>query len=168
MPISRYRAPTVFRHGHNNSFHNTLCTKDPPPRIITRVRIPQPEDALNRSHTRSTQLGSPKLENHSRQPPLDIRLAQPRVSKLSSSRTQPNRFMPKQSTFYRPPVQSFNFHQFTNPLGINVMQVIDAPEGINYLYSPPEHTLKPKSSPCSPGQLENEYVEQERYRNLPP
>ena len=41
------------------------------------------------------------------------------------------------------------------------------PERINYTSTPPQHTLKPTTSTCSLGQLENEYVQEGRDRDLP-
>ena len=62
---------------------------------------------------------------------------------------------------------NFRFHEFTNTLGINTLQGIHIPERINYTSTPPQHTLKPTASSCSLGQLENEYVQEGRDRELP-
>ena len=42
------------------------------------------------------------------------------------------------------------------------------PERISYTSTPPQHTLKPTASSCSLGQLENEYVQEGRDKDLPP
>ena len=41
------------------------------------------------------------------------------------------------------------------------------PERISYTSTPPQHTLKPTASSCSLGQLENEYVQEGRDKDLP-
>ena len=41
------------------------------------------------------------------------------------------------------------------------------PERISYTSTSPQHTLKPRSSSCSLGQLESEYVQEGRDKDLP-
>ena len=85
----------------------------------------------------------------------------------SSSRGRINPFVPTQGIPRRSQGPNFRFPEFTNPLGINTLQRINAPERINYTSTPHQHTLKPTASSCSLGQLENEYVEEGRDREIP-
>ena len=91
----------------------------------------------------------------------------PRGPQPSSSRGRPNPFVPKHGIPRRSQGPNFRFHEFTNPLGINTIQGIHVPERISYNSTPPQHTLKPTASSCSPGQLENEYAQEERAKDLP-
>ena len=84
----------------------------------------------------------------------------------SSSRPKGNLFAPTQGIVHRSQGPNFCFHEFTNPIGINTVQGIHVPERINYTATPPQHTLKPTASSCSLGQLENEYVQEGRDRDL--
>ena len=42
------------------------------------------------------------------------------------------------------------------------------PERISYTSTPPQHTLKPTASSCSLGELENNYFQEGRDKDLPP
>ena len=90
-----------------------------------------------------------------------------RGSQPSSSRGQGNQFAPTQGIPHRSQGPNFRFHEFTNPLGINTVQGIHVPEKINYTSTPPQHTLKPTANSCSLGQLEKEYVQEGRDKDLP-
>ena len=85
----------------------------------------------------------------------------------SSSFGRGNPFAPTQGIIHRSQGTNFRFHKITNSLGINTVQVSHVPERINYTSTPPQHTLKPKASSCSLRQMENEYVQDERERDLP-
>ena len=80
----------------------------------------------------------------------------------SSSKTMSNPFTPTQSAFHRPAGTSFRFYQFNNPLSINTEHGIQVPDWINFIFIPPAHTIKPKMSSRSLGQLENEHLEEGR------
>ena len=84
----------------------------------------------------------------------------------SLSRGRGKHFAPTQGIPHRSRGQSFQFHEFTNPLGINTLQGIHVPERIKYTSTPPQQTLKPTASSCSLGQLENEYVQEGRDKDL--
>ena len=84
----------------------------------------------------------------------------------SSSRGQPNPFAPTHGIPHRSQGPNFCFHELTHPLGINTLQGIHVPERINYTSTPPQLILKPTASSCSLGQLENEYVQEGRDKNL--
>ena len=90
-----------------------------------------------------------------------------RGSQNSPSRGKSNPFAPTQGIPHRSQGPNFWFHEFANPLGINTLQRILVPERINYTSIPPQRTLKPTDSSCSLGQLENEYVQEGRDRELP-
>ena len=85
----------------------------------------------------------------------------------SSSHGRENPFTPTQRITHRSKGSNFQFHEFTNPIGINTLQGIHVPERINYTSTPPQHTFKHTSSTCSFEQLENEYVQEGRDSNLP-
>ena len=85
----------------------------------------------------------------------------------SSSRGRPNPSAPTHRIPHRSQGPNFQFHVFTNPLGVNTIQGIHVPQRINYNCTPPQHTLKPTTSSCSLGQLENEYVQEGRDKYLP-
>ena len=91
----------------------------------------------------------------------------PRGPQPSFSRGRPNPFAPLQGIPHRSQGPNVRFHEFTNPLGINTIQGIHVLERINYTSTPPQHTLKPTASSCSLGQLDNEYVQERRDKDLP-
>ena len=90
-----------------------------------------------------------------------------RGSQPSFSRGRPNPFAPTQGFPHRSQGPNLRFHEFTNLLGLNTIQGIHVPERINYTSTQPQHTLKPTASSCSLGQLENEYVQEGRDKDLP-
>ena len=73
----------------------------------------------------------------------------------------------RKGIFIEDPVQNLRFHQFPNPLSIDTIHGVHVPERITYTSTPPQHTIKPTASSCSLGQLENEYVQEGRDRELP-
>ena len=85
----------------------------------------------------------------------------------SSSRGRPNPFAPSHGIPHRSQGPNFRFQKFRNTLGINTIQGIHVPERISYTSTPPQHTLKPRASSCSLGQLENEYVLEGRDKDFP-
>ena len=101
------------------------------------------------------------------QSPVHHTVSPPQGLQLSSSRGRPNPFAPTHGIPHRSQGPNFRFHEFTNPLGINTIQGIHVPERISYTSNPPQHTLKPTASSCSLGQLENEYVQERRDKDLP-
>ena len=91
----------------------------------------------------------------------------PRGLQPSSSRGKLNPFVPTHGIPHRSQGTNFRFQEFTNPLGINTIQGIHVPERNSYTSTPPQHTLKPTASSCSLEQLENEYVQEGRDKDLP-
>ena len=110
--------------------------------------------------TRSSPIqASQSPAHHTASPPLG--------PEPSSSRGRPNFFAPIHGSPHRSQGPNFRFHEFTKPLGINTIQGIHVPERISYASTPPQRTLKPTASSCSLGQLENEYVQEGRDKDLP-
>ena len=101
------------------------------------------------------------------QSPARHNMSPSRDPQSSSSRGKGNHFAPTQGIPHRSQGPNFRFHEFTNPLGINTIQGIHVLERNNYTSTPPQHTLKPTASSFSLGQLENEYVQEGRDRDLP-
>ena len=91
----------------------------------------------------------------------------PRGPQPYSSNGRVNPFAPKQGVIHKKSEPNFKFHYFTNPLGINRDHGVYVSERSNFVASPPHYTLKPTASSCSLGQLENEYVEEGRDKELP-
>ena len=104
---------------------------------------------------------------HASQSPARQTASPSRGPQPSSSRGRPNPFAPTHGIPHRSQGPNFRFHEFTNPLSVNTIQGTHVPERINYTSTPPQHTLKPTASSCSLGQLENEYVQEGRDKDLP-
>ena len=132
---------------------NYPCTDPSPrrrPRATAHVIYPVQSSPIHASQSLARHTASP-----------------PKGPQPSSSCGKGNPFAPTKGIFHRAPGPNFRFHQFTNPLRIDTIHSMHVPERINYTSTPPQHTLKPTSSSCSPGQVEKEYFQEGRDRALP-
>ena len=101
------------------------------------------------------------------QSPARHTASRPRGPQPSSSRGKKNPFTSTQGIIHWSLGPNFRFHQITNPLGIDSVHGVHVPRRINYTSTPPQNTFKPTASSCSLGQMENEYNQEGRDRDLP-